>query len=108
GQNPATIGQWSARTTWPYKGIHAALLPTGKVLWWPRGDNSQLWDPTSNTNTAQAHVGANIFCAGQSFLPDGRLLVAGGHISNWTGLPNAYIFDPSTSNWTRLPDMNNG
>src|SRR5512133_398493 len=32
GQDPATVGQWSARTTWPYKAVHAALLPTGKVL----------------------------------------------------------------------------
>src|SRR6266480_4726800 len=110
-QDPATVGQWSARTPWPYKAAHAALLPTGKVLWWPpfdNGDNPYLWDPATNTNTAIAHVGANIFCAGLSFLPDGRLLVSGGHIGTWTGLPNAYIFDPSTSTWNRLPDMNAG
>src|SRR4030095_5648530 len=111
GQDPATVGQWSARTPWPYKAVHAALLPTGKVLWWPAfasGDNPYLWDPATNTNTEIAHVGANIFCAVFSFLADGRLLVAGGHISGFTGLPNAYIFDPSASSWTRLPDMNNG
>jgi galactose oxidase len=111
GQDPATVGQWSARTPWPDKAVHAALLPTGKVLWWPAfdtGDNPRLWDPATNTNTAIAHVGANIFCAGFSFLADGKLLVAGGHLSGFTGLPNAYIFDPSTSTWNRLPDMNNG
>src|SRR5205823_6349805 len=106
-----TVGQWSARTPWPYKAVHAALLPTGKVIWWPpfeQGDNPYLWDPATNTNTALPHVGANIFCAGLSLLADGRLLVAGGHISSFTGLPNAYTFDPSSSSWTRLPDMNNG
>src|SRR5438477_701772 len=99
-QDPATVGQWSARTQWPYKAVHAAFLPTGKVLWWPSfdyGDNPYLWDPATNTNTALPQVGANIFCAGLSFLPNGTVLLTGGHIGSWTGLPNAYIFDPSTS-----------
>src|ERR1700751_516344 len=97
GQDPATIGQWSARTAWQRKAVHAALLPTGKVIWWPsfaNGDNPNLWDPASNTNTALAHAGSNIFCSGHSLLADGTLLVAGGHIDNWVGLPNAYIYSP--------------
>ena len=28
--------------------------------------------------------------------------------SNYVGIPNAYIYNPFTNNWTRLPDMNNG
>src|SRR5437773_1398115 len=59
-QDPATVGQWSARTPWPYKGVHAALLPIGKVIWWPafdNGDNPYLWDPATNTNTVLPHVG---------------------------------------------------
>src|SRR5438874_4431694 len=109
-QDSATIGQWSSVMTWPYIAVHAQVLPTGKVLWWPPfelGDNPTLWDPATNGNTAAPKVGANIFCAGHAFLPDGRLLVAGGHVTNYTGLPNAYTYDPSTSSWTRLPDMNN-
>src|SRR4029077_10435213 len=35
GQGPATVGQWSAVMTWPYSAVHAHVLPTGKVLWWP-------------------------------------------------------------------------
>ena len=111
GQDPATVGQFSPVMTWPYKAVHANLLPTGKVLWWPsfaNGDNPTLWDPATNANTALTHAGANIFCSGHAFLPDGQLLVAGGHISNWVGLPTAYIYDPTTDTWTRLPDMNNG
>jgi galactose oxidase len=107
-QDPATVGEWSARVAWPYKAIHAALLPTGDVIWWPKADNPYLWDPATATNTPLSHAGANIFCAGQAFLPDGKLLVAGGHVTSWVGLPNAYTFDPLTSTWTRLPDMNNG
>ena len=77
-------------------------------MFWTRGDHSQLWDPASNTVTATAASGANIFCSGHAFLPDGRVLVAGGHVSNWVGLPNAYIYNPFNGTWTRLPDMNDG
>ena len=34
GQDPATVGQWSAVMSWPYLAVHAHVLPTGKVLWW--------------------------------------------------------------------------
>ena len=110
-QDSATVGQWSSVMTWPYIATHAQVLPTGKVLWWPPfadGDNPTLWDPATNTNTAAPRVGANIFCSGFAFLPNGQLLVAGGHVANFTGLPNAYTYDPLNNTWTRLPDMNNG
>jgi galactose oxidase len=110
-QEPAIVGQFSPVVTWPYKAVHAHLLPTGKVLWWPsfgNGDNPTLWDPETNTNIPATHAGANVFCSGHAFLPNGQLLVAGGHISNWIGLPSAYTYDPFSNSWTRLPDMNNG
>ena len=47
-QDPATVGQWSSVMSWPYKAVHAHVLPTGKVIWWPpfdQGDNPTLWDP---------------------------------------------------------------
>src|SRR5437899_4799316 len=94
--------------TWPYKAIHANLLPTANVLFWPKADQAQLWNPATNSITAAATAGANIFCSGHSFLPDGRLLVGGGHVVSYVGLPNAYIYDPLANAWTRLPDMNNG
>ena len=54
--------------------------------------------------------GYDLFCAGHSFLADGRLFVAGGHILNGVGLANASIYDPLTvaTYWTHLPDMNFG
>src|SRR6266480_943790 len=110
-QDPATVGQWSSVMSWPYLAVHAHVLPTGKVLWWPSfnlGDNPQLWDPTTNMLTAGPKAGANIFCSGHAFLPDGRLWVAGGHVGNYVGIPNANIYDPFSNAWTRLPDMNNG
>ena len=111
GQDSATIGEWSPVMTWPYKAVHAQLLSTGEVLWWPpfgNGDNPTLWNPSTNVNVAAVHAGANIFCSGHSFLANGTLLVAGGHIDNWVGLPSAYIYSPFNGSWTRLPNMNNG
>src|SRR5438105_15215149 len=65
-QDPSTVGQFSAVSTWPYKAVHANLLPNVKVICWPSfadGDNPTLWDPSTNTNTPLDHVGANIVCA---------------------------------------------
>ena len=50
----------------------------------------------------------DLFCAGQTVLADGRVLVVGGHecnVPNYTGLAIANIFDPVTEQWTALPDM---
>src|SRR6266481_9389560 len=60
GQDPATVGQWSAVMSWPYLAVHAHVLPTGKVLWWTsfsQGDNPQLWNPTTNVVTAGPKAG---------------------------------------------------
>jgi hypothetical protein len=68
--------------------VHAALLQTGKVLIIAGSGNSQqlfarntfktlLWDPRSN-QTRPIPTPVDMFCAGHAFLPDGRLLVAGG------------------------------
>ena len=52
--------------------------------------------------------GANIFCSGHAFLPDGRLLVAGGHISDNHGLPDGHLFNPGTQTWSSTVDMRDG
>src|SRR5207253_2160145 len=73
-QDPATVGQFSSVVPWPYRAVHAHVLPTGKVLWWPpfdNGDNPTYWDPSTNTNTPTTQAGANIFCAGHAFLTNG-------------------------------------
>jgi galactose oxidase-like protein/fibronectin type III domain protein/Kelch motif protein len=110
-QNSVTVGQFSSVMGWPYIATHAHLFPTGKVLYWPptNGDNPTLWNPSTNTNTAATHAGANIFCSGFASLANGQLFLAGGQqTSNWIGLPNAYTYNPLNDTWTRLPDMNNG
>jgi hypothetical protein len=48
----------------------------------------------------------NLFCSGHAFLPDGRLLVVGGHVTDGDGLDQACVYDYHTNTWTALPVMN--
>jgi len=83
------------------------LLPTGKVMLWPYNDDPRQWDPTTGSVTTLPKVGENPFCAGHSFLEDGRLFMAGGHARrNGIGIDSAYIFNPANNTWTQLPNMN--
>ena len=50
----------------------------------------------------------NLFCAGHAFLPDGRLLVVGGHESDGGGIDQACLYDPVEDTWTPTAPMNNG
>jgi hypothetical protein len=80
----AEIGRWADPTTLPSVAIHSAVLSTGKVLFFGSVNRVvTLWDPKTGTSktleSPKAADGtvANLFCAGQSFLADGRLLVTG-------------------------------
>jgi hypothetical protein len=68
--------------------IHAAVLPTGKLLLIAGSGNERtqfeagtfrtvVFDPESGATTA-VPTPTDLFCAGHAFLPDGKLLVAGG------------------------------
>lgn len=68
--------------------IHAALLRTGKVLIVAGSGNDRkqfnagkfrtiLWDPETGA-FERIHTPSDMFCAGHVFLPDGKLLIAGG------------------------------
>ena len=107
------VGRWSSVPDLPFFPVHAHLLPTGKVMIWPgdqgiSGNDPRVWDPATATTDFLTKPGWDTFCSGHSFLPDGRLLVAGGHIQNLVGLPNASIYDPFTNAWTHMPNMNAG
>lgn len=110
--SPSEVGQWSEVKTWPVPAVHASVLPIGKVMFFSEfdfgDDGPYLWTPETDTLQQLSPPGYNIFCGGHAFLADGRLLIAGGHISSDHGLPDAILFDPFTSSWTRLPDMVDG
>ena len=106
----ADVGQWTAPANWPLVAIHATLLPTGNVLAWDGADQKGaafIWSPTTNTFTSK-NPPDNIFCAGHCVLPDGRVFVAGGHLANFVGIPDANIFNSSTNSWSQVRSMSYG
>jgi hypothetical protein len=108
--DPSVVGQWSGVLSWPIIAIHTHVLPNGKVLLWDRdgGNNARIWDPAANTFTRVPLPSVNLFCSAHSFLPDGRLLVSGGHIEDGVGMKTASIFDFRTNTWSQGPVMNDG
>jgi galactose oxidase len=124
--NPSVAGQWSEIIPLPNVAIHTHVLPTGKVLFWGRRVNPTdsvdvqasepfLWDPATRTSTPTANrptladgTSINIFCSGHTFLPDGRLLVAGGHIVDSNGINQVSIYDPFQDTWSSAALMNEG
>ncbi|GAB4578210.1 MAG: hypothetical protein Fur0022_09440 [Anaerolineales bacterium] len=111
----AEEGYWGEIIPLPIIPIHLSMLPTGQVFFWDRGDagfsfdsNPRLWDPATGAVTLATPVSYELFCSGHSFLADGRLLVAGGHISDGIGEEEASLYDPFTDTWEFLEDMNLG
>ena len=74
------------------------------------GNDPRSWDPANESVTSLSKPGYDLFCSGHSFLADGTLFVAGGHISNDVGLSRASIYNPFTNAWSSppLPNMNAG
>lgn len=108
-------GHWGNPMCWGIIGMNAHLLPTmGTVLYWDRLGNVASWDPTTEASTPIDGPGYDLFCAGEAFLPDGRLLIAGGDDSpmgapplDGIGVPNLSAYDPlQPLPWQSLPQMN--
>jgi PKD repeat protein len=103
------MGEWTAPFPWPMTGVHLNLLPDGNVLTWGDGGDAQIWRPATG-NFTPVPKPVEIFCAGHTFLADGRLLIAGGKYldtSGW-GIPDVVIFDPATSSFSRSTLMQRG
>ena len=118
-QNP--LGQWSAESPWPTVGVHLAVLADGRVLTWgediPTPGTTAfptyvVTIPSGSTDTSAVQnlvINDDLFCAGESFLGDGRLFVAGGGDqpapTNGSGRATTDIFDPASSTWSSGPTM---
>jgi Domain of unknown function (DUF1929) len=132
-----SVGRWlSEYPDSQVLAVHAALLHTGKIIFFG-GDEyvRQEWcdHQTNNTRlfdcdthqvilTDSPHFDA--FCSGHALLSDGRFVVAGGtgnydgfvncltdvHADNvhphFTGLRDTAIYDPITETWREADQMN--
>ncbi|WP_280368573.1 galactose oxidase-like domain-containing protein [Nocardia wallacei] len=97
--------------------VHAALLHTGDVLFFAGSGNdpdrldahefrTRVWHyPNPGLDAPDTPI--DMFCAGHTLLPDGRLLAVGGtgRYDPFYGLTDALVFDPQALVWNRLPDM---
>ncbi|MGD9507164.1 MAG: galactose oxidase-like domain-containing protein [Geminicoccaceae bacterium] len=130
-EGPELTGRWSAIYRWPDVAIHLHLLPSGnparaRLLSFSDDDvtglksrnagfsKSYLVDiPTGSAPaTTWAYVPnnvTNLFCAGHTFLPDGRLLAMGGHINaNYYGSGDINLFSEQPAPaWQTQPNAMN-
>jgi galactose oxidase-like protein len=142
--DPAKVGLWEPiKFRFKHLPVHIALLHTGKVLAFGGSGNdenhfndifpAEIFEPDyyyedggeKNDSNDRVYEISNegivgdIFCSGHAFLPDGRLIIAGGTrkydgsifriaIPPFRGLEHSYIFDPIRLKWNRLGNMKNG
>lgn len=116
------LGQWSGTIEMNAVPVHISLLPDKRLLYWGRDKENgydvkdRSWTYLLNLNdrnvTPILNTTTNLFCSGHSFLPDGRLLVTGGHdrydplpLAEGIGERDINIFDYRTSQWTRMSEQ---
>jgi hypothetical protein len=115
----AKLGYWEMLPCEaPILTVHAALMHTGKILFFAGSGNDELYTTGfrsavydyENGGFTMPPTPTDVFCAGQSFLADGRLLVAGGteRYDPFVGLKTALVFDPLSEQWTFVQPMKNG
>ncbi|MFN0193688.1 MAG: galactose oxidase-like domain-containing protein, partial [Aestuariivirga sp.] len=103
--------------------VHAALLHTGKIVYFGGDQHTSSLNTTGDvdhtrvfncsdftiTKVTGLPGNADLFCAGHAQLADGRILAAGGTrkwggggihpVGHFIGLRDAYIFDPADDKW---------
>ena len=118
---------WNVLSNCPINPVHAALLRTGKVLFFSGSGNdpnnvanspqgAALWDVNQNTfsrpQIPRDRTGnpIDIFCGGQAFRSDGTLLVAGGSLQYdpFYGQTSTFVFNPSSEKWTKVASLKRG
>jgi hypothetical protein len=122
--NAQTLGTFGPVLPWPLMPIHQVLLPDGRVLFYGSdttgkqggGLHYAVWDPSLGTGDNAFMVlptttGSNIFCAGQSLLPDtGNVLIIGGTTINnglrGIGINDSNVFTPTANTLTAQSPMN--
>ncbi len=110
GVGPAQVGQWGPLIPLPAVAIHSALLPSGRILLFQgdfaTGGQQYVLDPQTGAVTHVPDAAADLFCAGQAVLADGRVLVVGGTATHdGLGVDNITAFDWQSQTWSELAPM---
>ncbi len=105
----AATGAWSAPVASGGTVMqHAVLVPgTSKVLFFEDGANAKLLDTTTGA-IAPEPAGNNLFCAGETILADGRVLVLGGDAAGdpQYGSVATNIYNPGNGAFSPAASMN--
>ncbi len=111
----AALGRWSAPFDLHVIGTHSTLLPDGRVLLFSYPAQGEHGSDTWTWNSATAAAvqvrtlrRRDVFCAGHSVLPDGRVFVTGGTMWGthaFAGAHETTFFEPRSSGWSRGPTM---
>jgi hypothetical protein len=118
---PQIVGQWGPVEALDTVPVHISVLPDKRLLYWGRdkhptdqwdiagSSQSYTWNFKTKAKMTIPNYTTNLFCSGHSFMPDGRLLVTGGHNRydpapdiEGIGEDDVNIFDYNTNNWLRL------
>jgi len=87
-----STGKWGELIDWPEIAVGAANMLDGRIVTWASevddyfGEpdevtQASIFDPTTGDFEDAGHTGHNMFCAGISMLPDGRIFMAGGGLT---------------------------
>jgi hypothetical protein len=110
GSDPAQVGQWGPLIPLPAVAIHSALLPNGKILLFQgdfsTGGQQYVLDPQTGSVVQVPDAAADLFCAGQAVLADGRVLIVGGTATNGgLGINDITAFNWQLNTWSVMAPM---
>ena len=119
-------GSWQLGGQTHATAIHIAALHNGKVLYvagsgfytpHELGPFEQgVYNPATNSSTALPNINEDMFCVGQSMLPNGNVLFTGGQLQydnrsangKFLGLNAAWVYDVPTNVLRRVANMKHG
>jgi galactose oxidase-like protein/Big-like domain-containing protein len=112
----ATMGSWDPRVDWDIVPLHMSLMPNGRIIAWGKTDvppdtmgMPRIWDPAAGppSGAPEIMVDTMLFCAGFALMPNGQLLVSGGHLKDDRGIATTRFFT-ETGAWSAGENMAHG